>query len=131
MSDFWKTTALILLTVVLSLTVGKTERDISSVLGIAAICIAACATVALLEPVLDYLRELQSLFDLPNGLVGTLLKAVGIALVAELSAAVCADAGSGSLGKMLKILGGAAVLSLSVPMFRALMTIIKEMTGGL
>lgn len=126
MSEFWKTTSLILLTVVLSLAVGKTERDISAVLGMATLCIAACAAVTILEPVLDYLVELQRLFNLPDGLVGVLLKAVGIALVSELSATVCTDAGNASLGKMLQILGGAAVLALSVPMFRTLMTIIKE-----
>ena len=80
---------------------------------------------------MDYLVELQRVFDLPEGLVSLLLKAVGIALVAELSASICTDAGSGSLGKMLQILGGAVVLSLSVPMFRTLMTMIKEMIGGL
>ena len=68
---------------------------------------------------------------LAAALVSILMKAVGIALVAELSATICADAGNASLGKMLQILGGAAVLTLSVPMFRTLMTIIKEMIGGL
>lgn len=131
MDDFWKTTALILLSVVLSLSVGKTEPDISAVLGMVALCIAACAAVTILEPVLDYLVELQRVFDLPEGLVSVLLKAVGIALVAELSASICTDAGSASLGKMLQILGGTVVLSLSIPMFRTLMTIIKEMIGGL
>ena len=131
MRDFWNTTALILLTVVLSLSLEKTEPDISAVLGMVSLCIAACAAVTILEPVLDYLVELQHVFDLPEGLVSVLLKAVGIALVAELSASICTDAGSGSLGKMLQILGGAVVLSLSVPMFRTLMTIIKEMIGGL
>ena len=80
---------------------------------------------------LDYLVELRRVFNLPDELVSTLLKAVGIALTAELSAAVCTDAGSASLGKILQILGGAVVLSLSIPMFRTLMTIIKEMTGGI
>ena len=131
MDDFWKTTALVLLTVILSLSLDKTERDISAVMGIVALCIAACAAVTILEPVLDYLVELQRLFHLPDGLISILLKAVGIALVAELSASICADAGNASLGKMLQILGGAAVLTLSVPMFRTLMTIIKEMIGGL
>ena len=131
MDDFWKTTALILLTVVLSLSVGKTERDISAVLGMVALCIAACAAMTILEPVLDYLVELQRLFSLPGGLVGALLKAVGIALVAELSASICSDAGNASLGKMLQILGSAVVLSLSIPMFRTLMTIVKEMVGSL
>ena len=131
MDDFWKTTALVLLTVILSLSLDKTERDISAVMGIVALCIAACAAVTILNPVLNYLVELQRLFHLPDGLISILLKAVGIALVAELSASICADAGNASLGKILQILGGAAVLTLSVPMFRTLMTIIKEMIGGL
>ena len=131
MDDFWKTTALVLLTVILSLSLDKTERDISAVMGIVALCIAACAAVTILNPVLNYLVELQRLFHLPDGLISILMKAVGIALVAELSATICADAGNASLGKMLQILGGAAVLTLSVPMFRTLMTIIREMIGGL
>ena len=131
MDDFWKTTALVLLTVILSLSLDKTERDISAVMGIVALCIAACAAVTILNPVLNYLVELQRLFHLPDDLISILMKAVGIALVAELSASICADAGNASLGKMLQILGGAAVLTLSVPMFRTLMTIIKEMLGGL
>ena len=131
MDDFWKTTALVLLTVILSLSLDKTERDISAFMGIVALCIAACAAVTILNPVLNYLVELQRLFHLPDDLISILMKAVGIALVAELSASICADAGNASLGKMLQILGGAAVLTLSVPMFRTLMTIIKEMIGGL
>ena len=131
MDDFWKTTALVLLTVILSLSLDKTERDISAVMGIVALCVAACAAVTILNPVLNYLVELQRLFHLPDDLISILLKAVGIALVAELSASICADAGNASLGKILQILGGAAVLTLSVPMFRTLMTIIKEMIGGL
>ena len=126
-----KIVSLILLTVVLGLSLGKTEKDISAVLGMVSLCIAACAAVTVLEPVLDYLVELRRVFNLPDELVSTLLKAVGIALTAELSAAVCTDAGSASLGKILQILGGAVVLSLSIPMFRTLMTIIKEMTGGI
>ena len=131
MSEFLKIVSLVLLTVVLGLSVGKTEKDISAVLGMVSLCIAACAAVTVLEPVLDYLVELRRVFNLPDELVSTLLKVVGIALTAELSAAVCTDAGSASLGKILQILGGAVVLSLSIPMFRTLMTIIKEMTGGI
>ena len=56
---------------------------------------------------------------------------VGVALVAELSATVCSDAGNAALGKILQILGCAAVLSLSVPIFRTLMTMIREMIGAI
>lgn len=130
MSEFWKTASLILITTILSLSVGKTEQDISVVLGMVALCIGTCAAVTILEPVLDYLRELQNTFRLPEDLINVLLKAVGITLAAELSAAVCSDAGNTSLAKTLQILGGAVVLSLSVPVFRTLMLIIKEMIGS-
>ena len=131
MSALLKLVSLVLLTVVLSLAVEKTEKDISAVLGMVALCVAACAAVTVLEPVLDYLVELRRVFNLPGELVNVLLKAVGIALTAELSAAVCTDAGSASLGKVLQILGGALVLSLSIPMFRTLMTIVKELIVGI
>lgn len=131
MNEFLKIVSLVLLTVVLGLAVGKTEKDLSVVLGMVSLCIAACATVTVLEPVLDYLVELRHVFNLPDELVNVLLKAVGIALIAELSSAVCTDAGSASLGKVLQILGGALVLSLSIPVFRTLMTIIKELVVGI
>ena len=100
MSEFWKTTSIVLLTVILGLAVGKTERDISAVLSLVAACIAAGVAVTILEPVLNYLWELQRLCALPEGLVSVLLKAVGIALVAELSSAVCTDAGNALLGRI-------------------------------
>ncbi|MGM9660677.1 MAG: SpoIIIAC/SpoIIIAD family protein [Faecousia sp.] len=131
MSEFWKTVAVALVAVILGLAVEKGEKDIAAVLGVMVCCIAAGVAVNYLEPVLDLLWELQQLCNLPDGLLSVLIKAVGIALVAELSATVCTDAGNASLGKMLQILGGAAVLSLSVPMFRALMTMIREMIGEL
>lgn len=131
MSEFWKITSVILLSVILCLTVGKTEKDIATILGMVVCCVTAGAAVKILEPVLDFLWELQQLCDLPEGVIGPLLKAVGVALVAEISASVCADAGNASLGKTLQMLGGAVVLSLSVPMLRSLMTIIKELISGL
>ena len=131
MSEFWKITALVLITVILGLSVGKREQDIATVLSTAACCIAAGAVIHYLEPVLDFLWEIQTLCNLPEEVIGILLKAVGFAMVAELSATVCADAGNTSLGKAMQILGGAVVLSLSVPVFRILMTLIKELIGGI
>lgn len=131
MNDFWKAISAVLITVVLSLAVGKKEKDIAIVLSTTVCCIVACVAVNYLVPVLDFLWELRQLCNVSDELLSALLKAVGIGLVAELASTVCVDAGSSSLGKMLQILGGAAVLSLSVPMFRTLMMIIREMIGQL
>ena len=52
-------------------------------------------------------------------------------MVTELSATVCLDAGRGAMGKILQFLGSAVVLSLSIPVFRELLTMIREMVGQL
>lgn len=131
MTVFWKITGMVLLSLILSIAVDKHERDIGLVLSILVCCTAAIAAVSCLEPVLDFLWELQSLCSFPDGLFAGLVKAVGIALVAELSATVCNDAGKAALGKMLHFLGSAAVLTLSIPLFQELMKLIKEMVRQL
>ena len=131
MDTFWKVTGAVLLSLVLGLAVDKQERDIGLVLSILVCCLGAIGAVSCLEPVLDFFWELQAVSGFPAGLLMSLVKAVGIALVAEIAATICADAGKAALGKMLQILGSAAVLTLSLPLFRELMGIIKEMVRDL
>ena len=131
MDDFWKAAAAVLLTVILSLAIGKQEKDISVLLTMAASCMTAVIAIYYLEPVLDFLRDLETVGNLQNGLLDVLLKAVGIALVAELAGMACTDAGCGSLGKSLQLLASAAILYLSIPVFRTLLTLIRDILGEL
>ncbi|MBQ8359946.1 MAG: hypothetical protein IJX37_08625, partial [Oscillospiraceae bacterium] len=101
MTEFWKVTAAILLTVILGLAIGKTEKDISVLLTMAVCCMASIIAVSYMEPVFDLLWELDAIGNMQEGMLGILLKAVGIALVAELAGMICSDAGNGSLGKTL------------------------------
>lgn len=129
MDEFWKATAAILLTVILILAVGKQEKDISVLLGMAVCCLAGVIAISYLEPVVDLLRELGQLGEVSDSTLGILMKAVGIALVSEIAGMLCSDSGSASLGKMLQMLGSAAILYLSIPIFRGLLTLIQEILG--
>ena len=131
MDTFWKASAVVLLTVGLGLAVGKREKDLSTVLSIAACCIVASVAVNYIEPVLDLLWELDAAGQLQDGMLGILMKAVGIALVGEVAGLICADAGNGSLGKTLQLLSSAVILYLSVPIFRAFFTLIQEILGAI
>ena len=131
MEIFWKITGTVLLSLVLGMTVDKQERDIGLVLSMLMCCLGAIGAVSCLEPVLNFFRELQAASDFPAGLLTCLVKAAGIGLVAEIAAAICTDAGKGALGKILQMLGSAAVLTLSLPLFRELMRILKEMVRDL
>lgn len=131
MTEFWKAAAMILIAVVLGLAVGKREKDISVLLTMAVCCMTAMIAVSYLEPVLDFLWELESVGNTQKGFLGILLKAVGIALIAEVAGMICSDAGNGSLGKTLQMLGSVVILYLSIPIYNALLTLIREILGEL
>ena len=129
MEQYFKGAAGILLAAVLGLALQKQEKDLSAVLTAAVIAMAAVLMLRLLEPVLELLRQLEQVGNLRSNALELLLKAAGIGLTAEVAGLVCADAGNAALAKMLRLLGTAAILCLSVPMFTALLECITEMVG--
>lgn len=131
MEAFWKATVVILIAVILGIAVGKQEKDISVLLTMTACCIVVTIMASYLAPVLDLLWELDAIGEMQSGMLGILLKAVGIALVAELAGMICSDAGNASLGKTLQMLSSAVIMYLSIPIFQSLLTLIQEILGEL
>ena len=129
MELYFKGAAGILLAAVLGLALQKQEKDLSAVLTAAVIAMAAVLMLRLLEPVTELLRQLEQVGNLRSDALELLLKAAGIGLTAEVAGLVCADAGNAALAKMLRLLGTAAILCLSVTMFTALLECITEMVG--
>ena len=128
---FWKTAAGILIAVVLVLAVGKQEKDIALLLTLAVTIMASLAAFTYLEPVLDFLYRLEQLGDLQSGVLGLLLKITGVSIVTELTAMLCRDSGNGTLAQGMQLLGGAVILSLSLPILETMLDLIQMMMGEL
>ena len=126
MAMFWKAAAAALIAVILSLALGKQEKDIGAILSMFVCCMIMVSALVYLEPVLEFLRELQEIGDLQGDFLGILLKALGIGLVTEIAATVCADAGNASLGKTLHTLGAAVILYISLPVFRSMLDLLRK-----
>ncbi len=129
MELYWKTAAAVLLTVILVLAVGRQEKDMGTVLSMAVCAMAGTVVISYLEPVMDLLWKLEDMGGLGGGMLGILLKAVGIALVTQMARKICTDAGNGSLGAMLELLGSAVILYLSIPLFDSFLTLLREILG--
>ncbi len=129
MELFWKAAAAAMITSVLTLVLSKQQKDISLMLSMAVCAMGIGILASFLEPVMAFLRQLRDLGDLNGDMLVTLLKAVGIGLVSEIAAMVCADAGNGSLGKTLQMVGSGAILWLSLPVFETLMNLIQKILG--
>ena len=99
-------------------------------LTIAACCIIGVLVVRTAEPIVDFLGRLQGMTGLDAELMTPMLKAVGIGLLTEIAAGVCADAGEGAIGKLVELAGGLLALSVALPLLEAVLQMLKTMGGG-
>ena len=127
---FWKAIAGTLVAVVLGLVLGKQEKDISVMLSMAVCAMVVVVMLQFLDPVLELLRRLESLGNLGGGILGVLLKAMGIGLVAEIAGMICTDAGNAALSRTVQLLGAGTILWLSIPVFDSFLALIQQILGG-
>ena len=129
MELYLKCAAGVLVAVVLILALGR--KDLGLLLSMAVCAMTALTAAELLKPVTALVDTLEGLGGLDGDLVAILFKAVGIGLITEIASLVCTDSGNASLAKAVNLLGTAAVLWLSLPLFEALLSLIQEILEGL
>ena len=130
MDSFWKVTGIIFITLILGMTLEKTEKDFSVLLRVSACCMASVVAITYLMPILNVLRKAVAVGNLQSDGWTILLKATGISLVCETAGHVCIDAGNSSLAKMLHLLGSAVIASLSIPVLDAFLTLVQELLSS-
>ncbi len=130
MEVFLQSTALVLVAVILLLVL-RQNKETGTLLSLAVCAIVCIAVTSMLSPVLDFLGEIRRLGNLDKGFLTILLKCAGIGFISELAALICSDAGEGALAKAVQLLANAAVLLLSLPLLRQMLTILEEVLGEL
>jgi stage III sporulation protein AD len=131
MERFYQATAAVLVAVVLILVLRKQGSETSLVLSLLVCCMVGCLAAGFLEPVVSFLRRLQKLGTLDEGIVRTLLKIVGICFTAEIAGLICQDSGNGALGKVLQMMASAVILYLSLPMLSKLVDLVEGILESL
>lgn len=129
MLSFWQGAAAVLLTVILGLALGKQGKEVGLLLTLAVCCMVGMLAMSYFSPVVDFIRQLQSIGQLDGGMLEILLKAVGIGLIGEIASLICADAGNAALGKALQLLSAAVILWLSIPLLTRLMELLQNILG--
>ncbi len=131
MTEYLRLAAAALIGLILTLVVGRQSRDLSLLLSLA-VCVLLClGAMEFLQPVTELLRELRRLGELDGEAVSILLKCAGIGMLSELAGLLCADCGEGAMGKALQICSNAAILWLSLPLLRQVLTMIGEVLAKL
>ena len=131
MGIFLKACGAVLIAVILVLIVGKNSRDFALVLTVLVCCMVSLTAMEYIRPVLEFLSQLERLGGLDHNMIRILLKVAGIGLITEICSLVCTDRGSGSLGKVMKLLGSSVLIWLSLPLYAMLIELLQRILGDL
>ena len=131
MDVYIQTVAAVLVAVIVLLVLGKQEKGLASLLAICVCTMVLAVGVGFLRPVLDFVSELESLGSLQGDMVEILLKTAGISVLTETACMICADSGNASLGQALRIVSSCLILWLSIPVFSAVLELIRSILEGL
>ena len=129
MDIFVKTSAGILITVIICLLVGKQQKDISILILILACAMISTVAFSFLKPIIDLIKQLSNLGNLNAGFMEVILKATGIGILSGIVTQICADAGYATLGKVLQLLATCLILYISIPLISKLIDLVSTILG--
>ena len=124
MTLYLKIVATGLIAVILGMTTG---RDFTLLLSICVCILGAFLLLELLEPVIALLQQLQLTAKLSGETGKILLKVTAVGLLSEIASVLCADAGNGSVSKMLKLTASGMILYLAVPLVQSVLDVLGQL----
>ena len=131
MEGFFQVSGAVMIAVILCLTLSGENKSFSVVLSMVVCAIVLIMGMRYLEPLSDFLHELEALGDLSGDMIGILLKTALIGMITEIAALLCADGGNQTLAQALRILGAGVILWLSLPLFRGLLELVQRILEGI
>lgn len=126
-----KMSAALLLTVVLLLILERQNKHIAVMLCIVVCCMIATATAHLIDPIIALIHRLQQIAQIDGDVIESLFKSTVGAILCEVTAMVCSEAGYSSLGKTLQFAGIGVIMYFSIPLFDTLLDMITQLLGGI
>ena len=112
--------------VVLAVQIKTLKPEYASYLILAAGVLIAGVAVSRLDVLVETIRTIGTYMDIQNIYLGTLLKMVGVAYIAEFASGICKDAGFASLGLQVEMFGKLSILVFSSPILLALLETLQK-----
>lgn len=110
-----------LVAVVLAVVLRHNKPEMAMFLSISVGVIIFMAMLGKISSILEVLKDLSARANLSMVYLGTILKIVGIAYIADFGAQICRDAGEGAVASKIEFASKILVLVLAVPIIVAVL----------
>ncbi len=126
--DVLQFVAIGLIATVLIVVVKSQRPEMALLLSIAAGVILFLLVLGKIGAIIDIIRDLADRAGISMVYLGTILKIVGIAYIAEFGAQICRDAGEGAVATKLEFAAKILIMVLAVPIVVAVLQALLKLT---
>lgn len=116
-----------IISAVCALLIKKSNQEIGLVIAIAASAVICIAAAELFGSISDLIHYAISKSGLSSAIFLPIIKCVGIAIIVNISASLCKDAGQAGIASAVDVLGAAAAVFTALPLIKSLIEIIGEL----
>ena len=120
-----KASAVLLVSCLCALLIKNKNPEYSFVLAVLGAVTVLFAAIGFIDKIVDYVVELIEKTGISSAVFSPLMKCVGIALIARLSADICRDAGQAAASAAVEYLGCVMALYTALPILRSLMNTLE------
>ena len=99
--------------------------EFSPFVRIAGGVVVSALAISIILPIITFLRSLFEGSDLGE-YGGTVIKALGIAILTQICADICRDSGEGSAASWVELIGRLEILLLCIPMIEDILVSVRE-----
>ena len=108
--------------------VKKQTSDLALVVTLCAAALILTVAMGALCPIRELMDALAERAGLSAAVLSPVVKTVGVSLLTRVTAELCRDAGEGGIASAVEICGAACAMGVSLPLIRALLQMINELT---
>lgn len=125
--DVLQIVAIGLIATVLIVVVRSQRPELAVLLSVAAGVIIFLLVLGKISLIMDVIKELASSAGINMVYMGTILKIIGIAYIAEFGAQICRDAGEGTIASKIELAAKILIMVLAVPIVVAVLTMLIKL----
>lgn len=119
-----KMCGLVLCALIVCIIFKNIKSEYSLLVRIAVTVMVSILSLALITPLFNFIDEISQNTVIYNYLP-ILIKALGIALLVQITADICTDAGEISLGERIELFGKVQILVISIPLIKNLFALCQ------
>lgn len=112
---------------VLVVVIRSQRPELAVLLSVAAGIIIFLLVLGKISSIMDIIKELANKAGINMVYMGTILKIIGIAYIAEFGAQICRDAGEGAIASKIEFAAKILIMVLAVPIVVAVLTMLLKL----